>query len=39
MYGANAKVSNLINMLSAARHDVLILSDSDIGVAPIICIM
>ncbi len=33
MYGANAKVSNLINMFPAARHDVLVLSDSDIGVS------
>jgi ceramide glucosyltransferase len=32
LYGANAKVSNLINMLPAARHDTLILSDSDIAV-------
>ncbi|HVW75733.1 MAG TPA: bacteriohopanetetrol glucosamine biosynthesis glycosyltransferase HpnI [Rhizomicrobium sp.] len=32
LYGANAKVSNLINMLPAARHDVLVLSDSDIAV-------
>ena len=31
-YGANAKVSNLINMLPAARHDILVLSDSDISV-------
>jgi len=31
-HGANAKVSNLINMLAAARHDVLVLSDSDIAV-------
>ena len=31
-HGANAKVSNLINMLGAARHDVLVLSDSDIAV-------
>src|SRR6201986_3560113 len=31
-YGANAKVSNLINMLPAARHDTLVLSDSDIAV-------
>jgi ceramide glucosyltransferase len=29
-YGTNRKVSNLINMASEARHDVLILSDSDI---------
>ena len=33
-YGANAKVSNLINMLPAARHDMLVLSDSDIAVGP-----
>lgn len=32
LYGANAKVSNLINMLPQARHDTLILSDSDITV-------
>jgi ceramide glucosyltransferase len=31
-HGANAKVSNLINMMTAARHDVLLLSDSDIAV-------
>ena len=31
-YGANAKVSNLINMLPLARHDTLVLSDSDIAV-------
>jgi ceramide glucosyltransferase len=30
LYGFNAKVSNLINMLPAARHDILVLSDSDI---------
>jgi ceramide glucosyltransferase len=32
LYGANAKVSNLINMLPLAKHDVLVLSDSDIAV-------
>jgi ceramide glucosyltransferase len=32
IYGGNAKVSNLINMLPAARHDILVLSDSDIRV-------
>ncbi|MGB7034186.1 MAG: bacteriohopanetetrol glucosamine biosynthesis glycosyltransferase HpnI [Xanthobacteraceae bacterium] len=32
-HGANAKVSNLINMQSAMRHELLILSDSDIVVA------
>lgn len=31
---ANAKVSNLINMQSAVRHELLIVSDSDIVVAP-----
>lgn len=31
-YGANLKVSNLINMAAAARHDVWVLSDSDISV-------
>ena len=33
IYGANNKISNLINMFPAARHDVLVLSDSDIGVS------
>jgi ceramide glucosyltransferase len=33
LYGSNAKVSNLINMLPAARHDILVLSDSDIIVS------
>jgi ceramide glucosyltransferase len=31
-HGANPKISNLMNMLSRARHDILILSDSDIDV-------
>jgi ceramide glucosyltransferase len=35
LYGTNAKVSNLINMLPAARHDTLVLSDSDIAVSPL----
>ncbi|HLG87500.1 MAG TPA: bacteriohopanetetrol glucosamine biosynthesis glycosyltransferase HpnI [Alphaproteobacteria bacterium] len=34
IYGTNLKVSNLINMMAAARHDVLVLSDSDMSVAP-----
>ena len=34
LHGSNAKVSNLINMLPSARHDVLVLSDSDITVSP-----
>ena len=33
-HGINAKVSNLINMLREAHHDVLVMSDSDIVVAP-----
>lgn len=33
-HGANAKVSNLINMTVEAHHDVLVLSDSDIAVTP-----
>lgn len=32
--GCNPKVSNLRNMVEAARHDVLILSDSDVRVGP-----
>src|SRR6202453_2956435 len=35
LYGANAKISNLINMLPQAKHDTLVLSDSDIAVSPI----
>ena len=34
LHGTNGKVSNLINMLPSARHDTLILSDSDIAVGP-----
>ena len=33
-YGANRKVSNLINMLAQARHPLLVLSDADIAVPP-----
>jgi ceramide glucosyltransferase len=33
-HGSNHKVSNLINMLPRARHDTLVLSDSDIVVGP-----
>jgi ceramide glucosyltransferase len=34
LHGANRKVSNLVNMARRIRHDVVILSDSDIRVAP-----
>lgn len=34
LYGANAKISNLINMLPSAKYDTLVLSDSDIAVGP-----
>ena len=33
-HGGNAKVSNLVNMMGAAKHDVLVLSDSDMSVGP-----
>jgi ceramide glucosyltransferase len=33
-HGPNRKIGNLINMLPAARHDVLVISDSDVHVAP-----
>jgi len=33
-HGASAKVSNLINMMRAARHDWLVLADSDVAVPP-----
>ena len=33
LHGPNRKVSNLVNMLPQARHDVLVFSDSDVGVA------
>jgi ceramide glucosyltransferase len=33
-HGSNPKLSNVINMLAAARHDILVLSDSDIRVPP-----
>lgn len=32
LHGSNHKVSNLANMLSAARHPILVLSDSDVSV-------
>ena len=33
-HGANAKVSNLINMQAKARHEMLVIADSDIVVPP-----
>jgi ceramide glucosyltransferase len=34
VHGANFKVSNLINMLPHAQHDLLVLADADIHVGP-----
>lgn len=34
IYGSNYKVSNLHNMYERARHDVIVLADSDIRVGP-----
>nr|WP_294519973.1 bacteriohopanetetrol glucosamine biosynthesis glycosyltransferase HpnI [uncultured Rhodopila sp.] len=33
-HGRNRKVGNLINMLPAAKHDVLVIADSDVHVRP-----
>ena len=33
-HGRNRKIANLINMLPSARHDVLVISDSDLHLAP-----
>ena len=33
-HGSNFKVSNLINMVARARHDVLVMADSDAAVSP-----
>lgn len=33
-HGANAKIGNLVNMMPAARHDILIVSDSDMAASP-----
>lgn len=34
LHGSNRKVSNLINMLAAAKYDTLVMSDADIHVPP-----
>ncbi|NUT16293.1 MAG: glycosyltransferase [Cupriavidus sp.] len=34
VHGSNPKASNLINLFRAARHDVLVIADSDVAVAP-----
>jgi ceramide glucosyltransferase len=34
IHGHNGKISNLINMLPAARHDLLVMADSDCTVGP-----
>lgn len=34
LHGANRKIGNLINMLPAAKHDVLVIADSDLHVQP-----
>jgi ceramide glucosyltransferase len=34
LHGSNGKVGNLVNMAAVAKHDILILSDSDIAVTP-----
>ena len=33
-HGSNRKVGNLLNMLPVARHDTLVIADSDVHVAP-----
>jgi ceramide glucosyltransferase len=34
LHGANRKIGNLINMLPCAKHDVLVIADSDLHVRP-----
>ncbi|MBC8724239.1 glycosyltransferase [Paraburkholderia sp. 31.1] len=34
IHGSNLKVSNLINMVARARHDMIVIADSDIAVDP-----
>ena len=34
LHGQNRKISNVLNMMAAAEHPIIVLSDSDIGVRP-----
>jgi ceramide glucosyltransferase len=34
LHGPNRKISNILNMLPQARHDVLVFADSDVSVTP-----
>ena len=34
LYGPNRKMSNILNMLPEAQHDVLVFADSDVSVSP-----
>ncbi len=34
LYGPNRKISNILNMLPHAKHDVLVFADSDVSVGP-----
>jgi len=34
LYGPNRKISNIVNMLPQAQHDVLVFADSDVSVSP-----
>ncbi|WP_144138202.1 bacteriohopanetetrol glucosamine biosynthesis glycosyltransferase HpnI [Paraburkholderia sp. BCC1884] len=34
LYGPNRKISNILNMLPQARHDLLVFADSDVSVGP-----
>lgn len=34
VHGANLKVSNLVNMMRFAKHDVIVVSDSDVHISP-----
>jgi len=34
LYGPNRKISNILNMLPHAQHDVLVFADSDVSVGP-----